>query len=471
MRRSTGCACRVGAASRRAQQGAGDRHVLDLGGAVGALGDLCEQPRQRPVVAQPVGARGLHALAQPAQCRAAGEFLGMRRLERGLAGAIEGARRIEREQAGGLQLGGDPGQRPLPALELGQLAPERRARLRIGDGDVEPGGEAAAAHGGDVDARQIDRRQRRPQSFAGRHHHPFGRQRHVGEAHVGDARHMAADEIVGRADLDAFGLARHQEARDPARARTRLGLGEDEMLVDMRRVADPGLGAVERPAAAGARRQRGYRRRVRAGLRFGEQEAAEPLARDQRPEDLVVPGMAGMGGDGGHAVFLGDEGQRRGRIERADGLGDQRHGAGRKRVAALGARHQHPLQPLGAIGLPDLARRAPPCLAVGRDLAGHRSDAPSGLDQSALPFVKLRCHLLLPIPFRQVPLRTFDHERRFSEGSFRRARRRPQSGSGNRRRSRRRKRQSGVAMASASAGKYQTPPAGLRSTCRLCAGM
>ncbi len=207
---------------------------------------------------------------------------------------------------------------------------------------------------------------------------------------------MAADQGVRLADLDALGFARHQEGCNALGARARTRLREDEMLFDVAGVADPRFGAAQAPAIAGTGRQGRDRRGIRSRLRLGEQKAGQPLAPQQLAQDFRMPGMVAVSSNCRHAIFLRHEGQRRGQVGRAQGLGNLRHGIGGDGVAALVDRDAQAFQPGFAIGLPNLTRWALLCFALGGEAGGELRHGMAGLHQALLLGVELLEQFPLP---------------------------------------------------------------------------
>ena len=214
-----------------------------------------------------------------------------------------------------MELGQHVGELEGDGLVLADRLPEGHALLRVAEGGVVGG--AAEAHG-----------------EGPRHHADLGEDR----AHLLDPARLAPQEVpVGNEDVveedlargrgpdaqlvdplpqgDAGELAVHEEEGDVLHPALARGLGADGQHVGDRRVGDPGLGALEPPAALRALGEGGDAGDVRAGVRLGEAEGRDLLPAEGGDEVTLPEVLRSVLVDevGAHqALHGGERGERHG---------------------------------------------------------------------------------------------------------------------------------------------------------------
>ncbi len=122
------------------------------------------------------------------------------------------------------------------------------------------------------------------------------------EVHLAHGVAVQAHLLLGRAERDALGVARHDEAGQPAGAVVG-GADEGRVEVGVAGVRDPGLGALERVCrgvgVVVGRRPGAHRGDVGAGAALGQAVGAELVAGEHRREQGL---LLRVGAELGHGV-------------------------------------------------------------------------------------------------------------------------------------------------------------------------
>ena len=181
---------------------------------------------------------------------------------------------------------GHVGEQPLHALELGDRLAELAPGPGIVDGGLERRLQDADRERGDPDPALVEHA----------HHHVEAavlgtepgvlRQLDAIEAQRADRRGALAHLALLGADLEARQVALDQEHAHAAPARAGVGARQHHREVADRRVVDPLLGAIQPPAARGARRRGADRGDIGAGIRLRDGVGAAALGAQQRAEIL-----------------------------------------------------------------------------------------------------------------------------------------------------------------------------------------
>jgi len=132
----------------------------------------------------------------------------------------------------------------------------------------------AGRHRGDAGARTVEGHHRDLEALVLLADEVVGRDLDVVEHDGGGVRRPLAHLVLVLVD-DHAGVARDDEARDPAVAGLLVGLGVDRVPVRVLAVRDEALGAVDHPLVALAHGGRFHARHVRAGVRLGQAERGE----------------------------------------------------------------------------------------------------------------------------------------------------------------------------------------------------
>ena len=224
------------------------------------------------------------------------EFLGVGRRQHGIAALVDQARRAIGEQPRRLEIGRGIDQLPAHALVIEHRLAEGLALLRVAHRGLQRGLQHAAAHGGDVGARAVDAGQRRLEGLARRMQHRLVGREIVDQPEAADADRVAAMQLERLVALEARPVGLDGEAGDAAIALRLVGLGIGDREAGHRGVGDPGLGAVQLPAALDAHRRHLQAAEVAADAGLAQAGAADHLARDharQQARDMRRLAVAG----------------------------------------------------------------------------------------------------------------------------------------------------------------------------------
>jgi len=231
------------------------------------------------------------------------------------------------ELASGFELGLGLDQAEGDRLVVDDRAAESDPFPSIGDRVLEGGARDANGLRADADTSRLQGRERDPVPFALAADEVLRRHAHALENQRAGVRGVLAELVLNARNPVARRVGRHGEARDSLLAGGRVGDGEQEAHPRDRAAADELLAAVDDPSVALAHRTRAQIRGIRPGLRFGEREARNPLARRHRSQQalLLRPGAVSFQDGACRRVVNGDEGGDRG-VPGGDLL--QRHGVG-----------------------------------------------------------------------------------------------------------------------------------------------
>ena len=214
---------------------------------------------------------------------------------------------------------------------------------RIVAGSLE--GRAGHADGlrGDADAPALKVRQRDLVALTFLAQTVLDRHAHVGEGERAGVRTMLAELVLDRDDLVAGGVGRHDKGGDAALAGVRVGHREKDDDIAVLARGDELLRAVDDVVIAIAARAGLERRGVRSGLRFGQGEAADPLARRHLRQEALFLRLGAKAQDRRAADRAVDrEDCRAGPVARRHFLKRQRIGHRAQIRAAIALGHQHP---------------------------------------------------------------------------------------------------------------------------------
>ena len=176
---------------------------------------------------------------------------------------------------------------------------------------------------GDVGPCPVDASQRRLEGLARRMQHGLVRREIVDEMEAADADGVTAMQFERLVALEARPLGFDGEAGDAAIALRLVGLGVGHRKTRHSGVGDPGLGAVQLPAALDLHRGHFQPAEVAADTGFAQAGAADQVALDharQQARDMRGLAVAGKAGAG---VVVIDQRKGEGEV----GLGDLLEGA------------------------------------------------------------------------------------------------------------------------------------------------
>ncbi|MDT4837894.1 hypothetical protein FQZ97_716370 [compost metagenome] len=187
--------------------------------------------------------------------------------------------------------------------ELHPLARITQGRLEGRTGDAE-------GLGGDADAPAFEVRQGDGQALATLAQQVLFGDAAVGEGHRAGVRSLDAHLVLAAVHHEAGGVGGHQEGGEALLAQFRVGHREDDGELGALAVADELLGAVEHPLAVHQLGAGAQVVRFRAGLGFGEAEAADGGAAGQLRQPEVLLRFAAEVEDGPAAHRVVDAHQR-----------------------------------------------------------------------------------------------------------------------------------------------------------------
>ncbi len=230
----------------------------------------------------------------------------------GRAGALRGAfvahpRGAVGEHRGGVDERTHLAQSGLGELKVGQVLAEHLALPRMGHRLGEGAARHAQRGGGHRGAEDVQRLHGQLEAAIHRAHQRVGTDAAVRELQRGQwVRGHHVDVLGG---VQARCVGRHHEGADAARARVGRGLGEYHVEIRQAAVADPGLAAVEYPAAVGLARAGLHARDVGAGLGLAEREGGDLRAVGHRAQALFALRVAAAERDAAAAQALHGEGE------------------------------------------------------------------------------------------------------------------------------------------------------------------
>jgi hypothetical protein len=191
------------------------------------------------------------------------------------------------------------------------------------------------------------------------------------EREAAGADRMLAGQREGRPPHEARARRLDHEARDAPRARARLGLHVHDRDVGLGGVGDPGLLAVDPPAAGDTRRARGDRGEVGARARLGERGAPDRTAGHQGRHPALGQLGRSLARELGGDVAGVDQREREAEVGTGQHLRDPRLGAERQAEAAMRRGHLDAAQAERRSGLDRLATDAALALPEGRAGRDH----------------------------------------------------------------------------------------------------
>ncbi len=218
------------------------------------------------------------------------------------------------EAAQGFEVVRDIAERPVEPLMVEQGFAEGVALRAVAERGFERIAKQPRTHGGDIDAGAVDALHGKFEGLARRRDHVVFRGDVVFEREAARADRVAAHEIVGGAAGEARFARIDEEAGDtaPAGGGVRLHIGDEE--VGYRGVGDPGLFAVETPAAFRPFRAGADRGEVAARAGLAQCGRAEDAARDERGDVFVAVSRGGREGETRSDVLRVHHGEGEGHV-------------------------------------------------------------------------------------------------------------------------------------------------------------
>ena len=326
---------------------------------------------ERIVGAKTVGAHRLDAVGDALHGHVGRELLGMSGRQHGVGALVDQAGGAIAEQARSLEIGRGIDQLPAHALMLDHRLAEGLALLRVAHRRFQRGLQHAAAHGRDIGAGAVDAGQRRLEGLARRMQHRLVGRKIVDQPEAADADRVATMQLERLLAMEARPLGLDGEADDAAIALRPVGLRIGHRKTRDGGIGDPGLGAVDLPAALDAHGLHLQSAEVTADTGFAETGAADQLTGQharQQPFDL---GRLAISGEARAGIVMIDQREREGEVVPRDLLeGAQLAGEGEPLPAML-LRQFDRVEAEGAGRLDGLERIAAlpfPAGGVGRDL-------------------------------------------------------------------------------------------------------
>ena len=280
-----------------------------------------------------------------------GELLGIGRRQHGIGALVDQARGAIGEKTRGLEVGRGIDQLPAHALMVEHRLAEGLALLGVAHRGFERGLQHAAAHGGDIGARAVDAGKGRLEGLARRMQHRLVGREIVDQAEAADADRMAAMQLERLVAMKARPVGLDGEAGDAAIALALVGLGIGHRQAGHGGIGDPGLGAVQLPAAVDAHRRHLEAAEVAADAGLAQAGAADQVARDHARQQARDMRRLAVAGEARAGVVMVDQRKGEGEIVPRDLLeGAQLAGEGQPLPAML----------LGELDRVAARRRRPP---------------------------------------------------------------------------------------------------------------